>query len=309
MLENLNQSFPEARIDILVRKGNESLFDNHPFVGEVLIWKKKEGKYKSLLQILKQIKANRYDWVINVQRFGSTGFLTALSGAPLKSGFDKNPFSFLFNHRVPHVIKDGIHEISRNHALIEQEVKAPVCKPRLYPSEKDFEFVSQFKSKPYICMAPASVWFTKQFPVEGWVRLIEALEGNYPIYLLGAPSDEYLAHTILEKISQNRQVVNLMGKLSFLQSAALMKDAYMNYVNDSAPMHLCSAVNAHVTAVYCSTVPAFGYGPLSDHSHIVEVTEKLDCRPCGLHGHKQCPKGHFRCGHDIHTDQLLAVLN
>ena len=48
-----------------------------------------------------------------------------------------------------------------------------------------------------------------------------------------------------------------------------MKDAKMNYVNDSAPMHIASAVNAPVTAVFCSTVPEFGFGPLSDVSIIV----------------------------------------
>ena len=28
----------------------------------------------------------------------------------------------------------------------------------------------------------------------------------------------------------------------------------------------------------------------------IQIEENLDCRPCGLHGHKECPKGHFKCG-------------
>ena len=82
----------------------------------------------------------------------------------------------------------------------------------------------------------------------------------------------------------------------------------MNYVNDSAPMHLASAVNAPVCVIYCSTVPHFGFGPLSDISNIVEVKENLDCRPCGLHGHRACPKGHFKCAQQIDVQQLLANL-
>ena len=101
---------------------------------------------------------------------------------------------------------------------------------------------------------------------------------------------------------------NLSGKLSLLESAALMKDAMMNYVNDSAPMHIASAMNAPVCAVYCSTVPDFGFGPLSEQSFVVEVKEKLSCRPCGLHGHKACPQGHFRCAMDIESNQLLDIL-
>ena len=105
-----------------------------------------------------------------------------------------------------------------------------------------------------------------------------------------------------------RAITNLSGKLTFLQSVALMKDAAMNYTNDSAPMHFASAGNAPVTAVYCSTIPAFGFGPLSDKKFIVEIQEPLGCRPCGLHGYKACPLGHFRCAHDITDEQLLATL-
>ena len=78
-----------------------------------------------------------------------------------------------------------------------------------------------------------------------------------------------------------------------------MKGAIMNYVNDSAPMHLASAMNAPVTAFFCSTVPDFGFTPLSKQSTVVEVKEELSCRPCGLHGKKECPEKHFNCGHLI----------
>jgi len=87
-----------------------------------------------------------------------------------------------------------------------------------------------------------------------------------------------------------------------------MKDAGMNYVNDSAPMHFASAVNAPVTAVYCSTIPAFGFGPMSDKSYIVEIQQPLDCRPCGLHGYRACPLGHFKCAYKIEDAQLLETL-
>ncbi len=98
---------------------------------------------------------------------------------------------------------------------------------------------------------------------------------------------------------------NLAGKLSFLQTAALMKDATMNYVNDSAPLHIASSVNAPVTAIFCSTVPSFGFGPLSEKSFIVEIQEIIPCRPCGLHGFKKCPEKHFKCAYNIKSEQLI----
>jgi heptosyltransferase-2 len=86
-----------------------------------------------------------------------------------------------------------------------------------------------------------------------------------------------------------------------------MKDARMNFTNDSAPLHLASAMNAPVTVIYCSTVPRFGFGPLSDVSKIVETGE-LYCRPCGIHGYRSCPEKHFRCATQINVDQLIACL-
>lgn len=79
----------------------------------------------------------------------------------------------------------------------------------------------------------------------------------------------------------------------------------MNYVNDSAPLHIASAMNAPVTAIFCSTVPAFGFGPLRENGRVVETLEKLDCRPCGLHGHQACPKGHFKCALGIAPEAAL----
>lgn len=63
-----------------------------------------------------------------------------------------------------------------------------------------------------------------------------------------------------------------------------MHDAQMNYVNDSAPMHLASAMNAPTAAIFCSTIPEFGFGPLSDDSRVIQIQKPLACRPCGLHG-------------------------
>jgi heptosyltransferase-2 len=91
-----------------------------------------------------------------------------------------------------------------------------------------------------------------------------------------------------------------------MQSACLMQKAKRNYVNDSGPLHLASAMNAPVTAFFCSTIPDFGFGPRSEDQQIIEVDEPLSCRPCGSHGFKACPKGHFNCGNLIKLDELKA---
>jgi heptosyltransferase II len=300
VLEKLHQFYPESYIDILVRKGNESLFNEHPFLHQVLIWNKQISKYKNLFKVLKKIRENQYELVINLQRFAATGFLTAFSGAKSKIGFDKNPFSFLFTEKIKHIIgdtKNQIHEIHRNHSLIALLTDDIVAKPVLYPTESDKKAIEQYISpQSFICLAPASVWFTKQFPEHKWVEFLNALPEEYAVYLLGAPNDKALCDRLINA-SPQQHIQNLCGKLGFLASAALMQKAVMNYVNDSAPLHFASAVNAPVTAVYCSTLPSFGFGPLSTKSWVVENKEKLSCRPCGLHGKKT-----------IQVEQLLDTI-
>lgn len=308
LIESLHNAYPSAAIDVLVRKGNESLFEEHPFLHHVLIWDKKKSKYINWLRILFQIRAAKYDEVINVQRYAATGFWTALSGATQKIGFDKNPLSFLFTHRIAHdAIQGQEHEIKRNHALLQPLGDIPLLKPALYPSAKHVAFIAPYQSRPYICIAPASVWFTKQYPFENWVKFMNEIPFEGTIYLLGGPGDHFLCEQI-RQASIKKGVENMAGKLSFLASAALQKKAVINYVNDSAPMHFASSMNAPVVAIYCSTIPAFGYGPLSDQSFIVETRQFLACRPCGMHGKKQCPLKHFNCANTIELNQLVAPL-
>ncbi len=156
-------------------------------------------------------------------------------------------------------------------------------------------------------MMPASVWFTKQYPVEKWIDLINNFPAEYTIYLLGGNDDLPLCEKIKSEVT-NKAVEVLAGQLNFLSSAALMKGAAMNYTNDSAPLHFASAVDAPVTAIFCSTVPAFGFYPLASKSFIIETKEILACRPCSLHGLKACPLGHFKCAFTIETNQLLSTL-
>lgn len=304
LIEKLHQYHPQAQIDFLVRKGNEGLLTHHPYLREVVVFDKK-NKYINLIKLISKIRKEKYDVVVNVQRFATTGIITILSNARQTIGFDKNPLSFLFSTKVRHEV-GGKHEIERNQKLIEDFTDAVPSKPKLYPSAADSGKIKPYQVGAYFCMAPTSVWFTKQWPAEKWIELIQSIEGKVQgIYLLGAPSDHHVCESI-RLASAAKNVVNLAGKLSFLESAALLSKAKMNFVNDSAPMHLASATNAPVTAIYCSTVPSFGFGPLSDTSFVIETKEKLDCRPCGLHGYKDCPKGHFKCAYSIDVKSVMG---
>ncbi len=304
VLEKLHQKYENAEIHYLVRKGAESLFHEHPFLKNVYVFDRSQGKWKEIKRLNKIIRNAKFDLAITLQRFGSSGYLIARSGAKIKAGFSKNPFSILFNHKIKHEIGNGKHEIERNQMLIEKFTDANFVLPKLYPTKKNNEAIQPFISPSYITISPASVWYTKQFPKENWVKLINKFSAKIPVYLLGSPADIQLCTEIIQAC--NRQnILNLAGKIALLSSAALMEKAQMNYTNDSAPLHLCTAMNAPVKVVFCSTVPEFGFGPIGQKNQTIQTKLKLDCRPCGLHGHKSCPKGHFNCALTIETEQFF----
>lgn len=289
LVEQLAHQFPDARIDMLVQKSREVLLANNPHLHTVYTLEK-DKKFKSTVSIIRKVRAIGYDYVINVHRHGTSGLITALSGAGQRIGFDAHPMSFLFDRCVNHD-REGVHEVDRNYRLIEHLVDAQRTLPRLYPSDADCEKTAQ--DNPYVTISPASVWYTKQWPREKWIGLIDRFPGDLTIYLLGGPGDRDLCESIAA--GTERRVSVRAGEYSFLESAALMSKAAMNYTNDSAPVHMASAMNAPVTTVFCSTIPAFGYGPLSERSRVIEYAGQLSCRPCGIHGHRRCPEGHFKC--------------
>jgi heptosyltransferase-2 len=367
LLEKLHAFYPDAAIDLVVRKGNDGLFIGHPFLRNLHVWDKRQGKPRALFKLIGTIRKQRYDHVINAQRFFSTGLMTALSKGRETIGYDKNPLSFLFSRKVKHHIPDPkalrdhpvrsdapiIHEVDRLNDLIAHLTDASRPLPRLYPTAADRALVPsgspprdpeeggpqrqgplrdtlmersplitsagslaedpaettspqgpgaetlREQSGAYITIAPASVWFTKQWPAEKWIGLIKALPAKYRVLLIGAPGDIALCQRIAREAGRGEV---LAGKLALLGTAALMEGAAMNYVNDSAPLHIASAMNAPVTAVFCSTVPAFGFGPLNANGRIVERGQPLYCRPCGLHGFKACPEGHFKCAWEVEVE-------
>lgn len=338
LLEKLHAHYPDAAIDLVVRKGNEGLFIGHPFLRKLFVWDKRTAKNKALFKLISELRKTEYDHIINCQRFFSTGLMTAMANGKEKIGYDKNPLSFFFSRTLRHIIGDpstplrprsgealrvAPHEVDRLNVLIEHLTDGTRPLPRLYPTPDDrtkvdtiirlhgatgigaHEHMSTWTNghMPYVCIAPASVWFTKQWPEHKWIELVRALPKDRQVFIIGAPGDSALAQRI---ITASGRGVDLTKDLRLLESAALMEGAVMNYVNDSAPLHIAGAMNAPVTVVFCSTVPAFGFGPLRENGRVVETAEELDCRPCGLHGHKTCPKGHFRCAEGIGLDQLMT---
>jgi heptosyltransferase-2 len=309
LVEQTKAMYPNSEIHFLLRHGNQSLLKYNPHINKVIVWNKSKSKYSSLIKLALDARSENYDLLLNIQRFTSSGIFCLLSGAKITVGFDKNPLSIFFTKQVKHkipFIKDGEiqHEVQRN-ALLLNDALTTAVKPKLYFSKEETSKVDALieKETPYIVLAPSSVWFTKQWSKEKWIELTKRISKNYTLFFIGGPDDKEYIETINQGFG-----INLCGVLSLTESAYLMKNAQRVLVNDSAPLHLASSVNANTTAIFCSTVKDFGYFPLSDNSCVISTDEELSCRPCGLHGKKACPLTHFKCSETIDVNRVIESL-
>lgn len=319
LIKQTKELFTDSTIDFLLRKGNQSLLKENPNIRNIICWDKKKGKYKNLLLLAINARKEQYDIVLNIQRFTSSGIFLLICGAKNKVGFDKNPLSYFFHHRIkhqiPHIDPSGeiLHEVQRNSLLLspfrKQNEKPQLIRPEIFFSQEENRKVSTIQEraldKEYLVIAPSSVWFTKQWHKDKWIELCQKLDYKYHIFLIGGPDDSKYVESISNHIENK---TNLCGELTLTESALLMRRAKRVFVNDSAPLHLASSVNAPTTAIFCSTVKSFGYFPLSEESKLFQVNEDLACRPCGLHGKKQCPLGHFKCSMLIDVNDVISGL-
>jgi heptosyltransferase II len=153
----------------------------------------------------------------------------------------------------------------------------------------------------FVALAPGSIWGTKRWP--GYAGLAGLLQG--PVVIVGGPEDRALA----ERVAAGRPSAHVAaGELSLRASAALLSMARVLVTNDSAPLHLASAVGARVVAIFGPTVPAFGFGPRGESDRIVEHPA-MPCRPCSSHGPQVCPLGHHRCMRDLEVGRVLEAVS
>jgi heptosyltransferase-2 len=304
-LEAWHVAHPEDHIELLVRKPMDQLFVGHPWLGRVLAWDKRPRvKGKDWRMLVREVRRARYDVVVNLHRHASSGILTALSMAPVRAGYANNPLAWRFTHRIPHRWGDGTHEVGRHLELIATCLEgSPQGEPRLYPGDMHRDEARAAGAEGAVLVMPGSQWATKAWPEGQFAKFLD--ETSSRVVLMGSPVE----HALCARLAEGRgHVTNAAGSVSLLGMVAAVEMARAVVANDSAPLHVASATNTPTVALFTSTVPRFGFGPLATDHIVVESAAELACRPCGMHGRKRCPEGHFRCGWELSVASVIAAL-
>jgi heptosyltransferase-2 len=307
-----------APVDVVCTPASAALLANNPSVREVIAYDKRgsERGAAGFLRLAGRLRERRYATAYLAQGSVRSGALAFMAGISERVGFATSAGKPFYTRRIVPI--ENTHHAARVLALGTgdplREIPRAELRPRLYPGSRERGVVDELLAghpersparqddKPLIALAPGSVWATKRWPF--YAELARELAPHGRIVVVGAESDRSLADQI--RSAMNGEMIDATGRLSLLASAELIGRASVLVTNDSAPLHLASAMNTPTIAVFGPTVPEFGFGPLADVARVVGHTE-LACRPCDRHGPQRCPLGHWRCMREISAGAVATL--
>ena len=271
----------------------------------------KRGAHKSLpnfFRFIKNLKKNNYDIVYSPHRSLRSGIIALSMSLTESFSFENSALKFAFRNVVKYDY--SAHEVRRNLEFIGSDYPGNTWRiiPEIVIPEESINKVKKILNEnninKFIAVAPGSVWETKRYPVDYYKQIVKFFsDSNFQIVLIGGTSDKTLCDEIKKDFNTN--VTTVAGKLSFIDSIQLLKHSLLLICNDSAPTHLCVCANIPVLTIYCSTVPYFGFYPYNSKSDFISY-DKLNCKPCGIHGHSSCPIDTFECAWLLTPDKIIS---
>lgn len=314
VIQELKKKYPESEIDFLCIPETSEILKNNPLVSEIITYDKRNSGVNGLWGLIKKLKNKNYDFLISPHRSFRSSLISKLSNATKTISFDNSSLNFFYDEKINY--SKEIHEIRRDLSLLNSfGIKSnKIIKPDLFISVQDKRKIDSLfyehrlkEDEKFIAIAPGSVWLTKRFPEEKFAKLCDLLVNlNTKIILIGGKKDKVFSDFI-QNNSKNRNIINVTGNFSVMESAELIKRAAVLITNDSAPLHIANAVETSVVAIFGATVPSFGFYPFGKDDIVIE-TKGLNCRPCAIHGGKKCPIGTFVCMKNIDEQKILEAV-
>ncbi len=300
VLENLHSHFPNATIDYLTEEFAKDAVITHPLVNNVLTFVKND----SLISIVRKIRREKYDLVLDFYTNPRTAQITFLSGAMFRIGYSYTGRKYAYNI----LAESGRGENhSAEHNL---ELLAAIGVPtksksvKYYLSKEAENFANLFinniiKSKYLIGIIPSGGWDSKRCPKERWFEILKSFSQKIDcsFMLLWGPEDiedvNYLNSSLPD-------FTILAPETTIIQMAGLISKCNLIIANDSGPMHLAAALGIPTLGLFGPTDPK-KHGPYTTKGDFV-IKDDLHCIKCNK---LKCPYNK-ECFNEISIEQIIS---
>lgn len=299
IFRELKRVYPSCHITLLTSVGFGSILADNPHIDEVIQHPRKES-WQNLQQLIHNLKSHSFDIVYDAHRSLRSRWVCwrltnwGLSGKPKmwkinKRGWTRNLLIYWKINLLEHALSQ------REYLLKPLSDHAPIplnFNTELYPSHEIIKKIDrlleqyQLTSKKFICIGPSASFPLKCWPVEYYQQLIEwLLKDEWGIVLVGGKHEK--EPQILQQCFANK-IYNVAGVLSPMESAELLKHAFVAVANDTSIGHMAEAMGTPAITIFGPTVREFGYAPFLKTSLLIESSLPLDCRPCTRNGKGAC---------------------
>jgi len=264
----LRKRFPRARIDILVRDFTAPILQYNKNINKVIVWNapwlSKLGVRSSwfdCVRIITQLRRNKYDLAIDFHGDPRNILLASLV-AHYRVGFGVRGFGFLLNKIVTYGRQ---HVIDRNLAVA-RELGADVRdnNMELSPNQSDVRFATQTLRNlgKVVCIAPGSGREEKNWIPARWATVADTLieQDGVTILFTGSKREAAMVGGIKRMMRHANRTIDVCGKTSLTQLAALVKQCVLVLSPDSGTMHIARAMNTPLIGLFTVENPReWGY--------------------------------------------------
>jgi len=299
----LRRGFPKARLSWSIEPASLPVIQGHAAVDEVIVFHRQHG-WKAFWSFLAEVRAKKFDLVLDLQRHLKSGIVSRWSGAPQRIGFnraDAKELNWIFNNLHIEAFGDGISKLDHYRKFAEYlDIPQSPIEWRLMLTAEEQAAVDRHLApvgRSFAVLFVGTRWQSKQWFPAQMALCAEILHGEHQldVVLLGGNDDEELAR---EAVAQTQTpIVDLVGQTSLRDAIGIIERAVVAVGPDTGLMHIAAAVKTPVISLWGATSPV-RTGPYGNANLVIQG--KAPCVPCYR---KRCAIGRI-CLQSITAEQI-----
>lgn len=314
VIENLRRAFPNIHLSFMCQPYTKDVLVGNPYLDQVIVYDKygTEKSFWTTVKFALKLRKEKFDWAIVLHPTNRAHIIAFLAGIPLRVGWDRK-YAFFLSKKIPHDKQKGQkHEVEYTLDVLRALHISIDSKKLFFPLDEKSEVKIQSlllgqrveEKEDFFVIHPSASCPSKRWPQDHFLQLIKLLQEKFKIkiILIGSESEKKFSN----QLASHEGVVDLRGKLTLKETAALLKRAKLFISNDSGPVHIAAALNTPVISIFGRKNPGLSparWRPLGEKS--IYLHKDVGCLICLAHN---CQKNFF-CLQAITAEEVVEKIS